>query len=208
MGVIDQIGSSIASGLSSTLGGLPGAAINFGLNTLMQNQQVKQSKDLMKYQWDNFMSPKAQVASMAAAGLNPAVTLGGHGSFASPQSVMPSSNAPIQVDGVSDMLSSLTQLKKVDKENELVDQEIYKTLAEKGLIDEQRHGQAIANTIAMEYGDKEAAARIANLGAQASLYASQEKLNDAEKSLTELKQETEKIYKLLVNQNKLKAASD
>lgn len=206
MGVIDQIGSAIASGVSSTLGGLPGAAVNFGLNTLTQNQQVKKSKELMKYQWDNFLSPEAQVRSMASAGLNPAVTLGGHGSFASPNAVMPSSNAPIQVDGVSDMLGSLTQLKKVDKENELVDQEIYKTLAEKGLIDEQRHGQVIANTIAMEYGDKEAAARIANLGAQASLYASQEDLAKAEKTLTVLKGETEKVYKDLVEKNKLKAA--
>lgn len=206
MGFIDQIGSALASGVSSSIGGLPGAALNFGLNTLMQNQQVGKSKELMKYQWDNFLSPKAQVESMAAAGLNPAVTLGGHGSFASPQSVMPSSNAPIQVDGVSDMLGSLTQLKKVDKDNELVDVEIYKTLAEKGLIDEQRHGMAIANTIAMEYGDKEAAARIANLGAQSSLFASQEKLSEAEKTFTELKGETEKVYKELVSKNKLKAA--
>lgn len=206
MGVIDQIGSALASGLSSTIGGIPGAIVNFGLNSLMQDQQVNKSKELMKYQWDNFQSPKAQVESMAAAGLNPAVTLGGHGSFASPNAVMPSSNAPIQVDGVAAMLGSLTQLKKVDKDNELVDAEIYKTLAEKGLIDEQRHGQAIANTIAMEYGDKEAAARIANLGAQAALYASQEKLSDAEKSLTDLKGETEKVYKELVGKNKLKAA--
>ena len=139
MGFIDQIGSALASGASSAVGGLPGALVNLGLNTFTQNQQVEKSKELMKYQWDNFMSPKAQVESMAAAGLNPAVTLGGHGSFASPNSVMPSSNAPIQVDGVSDMLGSLTQLKKVDKDNELVDQEIYKTLAEIGLLDEQRH---------------------------------------------------------------------
>lgn len=205
MGVIDQIGSSIASGAASAVGNIPGALVNYGINNLIQDRQVRKSKELLDYQWKNYQSPEAQVKSMAAAGLNPAVTLGGNGSFAAPSASLPTT-APVQIDGVSDMLSSLTQLKKVDKENELVDQEIYKTLSEKGLIDEQRHGQVIANLIAEQYGDKEVAARIANLGGQTALYASQKDLSKAEENLQKLKGETEKVYKDLLRENKLKAA--
>lgn len=205
MGFLEQIGSSIASGLGSSIGGLITSPINYLFGNLSQDRQVSKSKELMDYQWNHFQSPKAQVESMASAGLNPAGVFGGHGSFASPQAAMPTST-PVQIDGVSDMLSSLTQLKKVDKDNELVDQEIYKTLAEKNLIDEQRHGQAIANTILHEYGDKEAAARVANLGGQTALYSAEKDLAKANESLTDLKKETEKIYQGLVKQNKLKAA--
>ncbi len=205
MGIIDQIGSSIASGAASAVGNIPSALLNYGINNLIQDRQVRKSKELLDYQWKNYQSPEAQVRSMAAAGLNPAVTLGGQGSFAAPAASLPTT-APVQIDGVSDMLSSLTQLKKVDKENELVDQEIYKTLSEKGLIDEQRHGQVVANTILEAYGDKEAAARIANLGGQTALYASQKDLNKAEESLQQFKGETEKVYKELLHENKLKAA--
>ena len=42
--------------------------------------QIDASKDLMKFEWDNFKSPKAQVSALAAAGLNPAVALGQGGS--------------------------------------------------------------------------------------------------------------------------------
>lgn len=205
MGVIDQIGSSVASGMAGTIGSLPGTLVNLGLGNYLQDRQLSKSKELLDYQWKNYQSPEAQVRSMAAAGLNPAATLGGHGSFSAPAASLPTS-APVQVDGVSDVLSSLTQLKKVDKDNELVDQEIYKTLAEKGLIDEQRHGQVVANTILEAYGDKEAAARIANLGGQTALYASQQDLNKANESLVNLKKETEKVYKDLLHENKLKAA--
>lgn len=207
MGFIEQIGSSLASGLSGVIGGLPSAGVNMLLNTIGMKQQKDAAKDMMDYQWKNFQSPQAQVNALAAAGINPAVALGqgGTGAFASPSPSMPSS-VPVAVDGVANMLSSLTQLKKVDKENELVDQEIYKTLAEKGLIDEQRHGQAIANTIAFQYGDKEAAAKVANLGAQAALAASQKDNVEAEKLLVDLKRDTEKIYQGLLKQNKLKAA--
>ena len=202
MGIIDQIGSSIASGLSGAIGGLPSAGVNLLLNTVGMNQQKSTSKDLMDYQWKNFMSPQAQVNALAAAGINPAVALGqgGTGAFASPSAAMPSS-APVAVDGVSNMISSLTQLKKVDKENELVDQEIYKTLAEKGLIEEERHGQVIANTIAFQYGDKEAAARIANLGAEAALAASQKDKVESDKTLINLFSFKLQINQLLIRFN-------
>lgn len=205
MGVIDQIGSSIASGMAGTIGSLPGTLVNLGLSNYLQDRQVSKSKELLDYQWKNYQSPEAQVKAMTAAGLNPAAMFGGQGSFAAPAASLPTT-APVQVDGVSDTLNSLTQLKKVDKENQLVDQEIYKTLSEKGLIDEQRHGQVVANTILEAYGDKEAAARIANLGGQTALYASQKDLNKAEESLNQLKGETEKVYKELLHENKLKAA--
>lgn len=207
MGLIEQIGSSLASGLSGAVGGLPGVGLNSLLNMFSMGKQQDYAKDMMDYQWQKYGSPKAQVNALAAAGINPAVALGqgGTGAFAQPSVSMPSS-APVQVDGVATMLSSLTQLKKVDKDNELVDQEIYKTLAEKNLIDEQRHGEVIANTILREYGDKEAAARIANLGGQTALFSAQKDFTKADETLIQLKQSTEKVYKELVKMNKLKAA--
>lgn len=207
MGFIEQIGSSVASGLGSAIGGLPVAGLNGLLNIFGMSKQQDYAKDLMDYQWQKFGSPKAQVQALAAAGINPAVAFGhgGTGAFAQPSVHMPTS-APVQVDGVAPMLSSLTQLKKVDKDNELVDQQIYKTLSEKNLIDEQRFGEAIANTILREYGDKEAAARIANLGGQTALFAAQKDFIKADETLVQLKQSTEKVYKELVEQNKLKAA--
>lgn len=207
MSLLDQIGSSLASGVSSFVGGLPVSGFNMLMNHLGMNQQMSSAKEMMDYQWDKFGSPKAQVNALAAAGINPAVALGqgGTGAFAQPLDSMPSS-VPVQIDNVAPMLSSLTQLKKVDKDNELVDQQIYKTLSEKNLIDEQRHGQNIANIILREYGDKEAAARIANLGGQTALYAAEKDFTKANESLIKLKQDTEKVYKVLLNENKLKAA--
>ena len=207
MSLLDQIGSSLASGVSSFVGGLPVAGFNMLMNQLGMSQQQANAKELMDYQWQKYGSPQAQVKALAAAGINPAVALGqgGTGAFAQPSVNMPTS-APVQIDNVAPMLSSLTQLKKVDKDNELVDQQIYKTLSEKNLIDEQRHGQVIANIITKEYGDKEAAARIANLGGQTALYAAEKDFTKANEELVKLKQATEKVYKELVNQNKLKAA--
>ena len=100
MGIIDQIGSSIASGMGGTIGSLPGTLVNLGIGNYLQDRQLSKSKELLDYQWKNFQSPEAQVRSMAAAGLNPAATLGGHGSFAAPSASLPST-APVQVDGVS-----------------------------------------------------------------------------------------------------------
>ena len=87
---------------------LGGTLVNQGLNRSNMDYQAQVSKELMDYQWKNFNSPKAQVAAMTAAGLNPAAMFdGGKGSFASPSVSMPSSqNVSFDPAGT---LSSLSQ---------------------------------------------------------------------------------------------------
>lgn len=100
------------------------AAGNTLLNGLGMSMQSESSKDLMDYQWQNFMSPKAQVNAMAQAGLNPASLLGeGKGSFASPSVAMPSS-IPVQLGGVDTLANYLvakSQAKKNDVDTRLSD---------------------------------------------------------------------------------------
>ena len=93
----------VASGVGA-IGSLASSFLNGAFNRSSIASQVEASKDLMKYQWDNFMSPRAQVNSMAAAGINPAVALGqgGTGFSASPSVGMPSSSPP-QISGISDI---------------------------------------------------------------------------------------------------------
>lgn len=87
---------------------LGGTLVNQGLNRSNMDYQAQVSKELMDYQWNHFNSPKAQVAAMTAAGLNPAAMFdGGKGSFASPSVSMPSS-MPVSFDPAG-TLSSLSQ---------------------------------------------------------------------------------------------------
>lgn len=104
--------------MSPLLIGAGMAAGNTALNAIGIGQQTGASEDLMKYQWDNFMSPRAQVREMAAAGLNPGAVLGsGKGSFASPSVGMPSV-APVQIGGV-DTLANYLVAKSQAKRNEV-----------------------------------------------------------------------------------------
>ena len=110
--------------MSPLLIGAGMAAGNTALNAIGIGQQTGASKDLMRYQWDNFMSPAAQVREMAKAGLNPAAMFGeGKGSFASPSVAMPSS-IPVQMGGVDTLANYLvakSQAKKNDVDTHLLD---------------------------------------------------------------------------------------
>lgn len=84
---------AIAPLLLGTLAAAGGAAMNAWANE--QNKKNAQysmnmQKDLLDYQWKNFDSPKAQLDSYAAAGINPAVALGQGGM----RGVSPSGSAP------------------------------------------------------------------------------------------------------------------
>ena len=93
------------------------AAGNTALNAIGIGQQTGASEDLMKYQWDNFMSPRAQVREMAAAGLNPGAVLGsGKCTFAAPSVGIPSVS-PVQIGGV-DTLANYLVAKSQAKRNE------------------------------------------------------------------------------------------
>ena len=50
--------------------------INTGLGLLGQDIVNKQARENYQWQYDNFLSPKAQVKAMTAAGLNPAAVFG------------------------------------------------------------------------------------------------------------------------------------
>ena len=93
----------ISSGIGA-LGSLGSSFLGGILNQKNMDSQVQRSKELMKYQWDNFQSPKAQVSALAAAGINPAVALGqgGSGFSATPSASMPTSQA-IPVPQIGDV---------------------------------------------------------------------------------------------------------
>lgn len=84
---------AIAPLLLGTLAAAGGAAMNSIANS--QNKSNAQysmnlQKDLLNYQWEKFDSPKAQLDSYAAAGINPSVALG-QGAM---RGASPSANAP------------------------------------------------------------------------------------------------------------------
>ena len=93
----------VASGIGA-LGSLGSSFLGGILNQKNMDSQVQRSKELMKYQWDNFQSPKAQVSALAAAGINPAVALGqgGSGFSATPSASMPTSQ-PIPIPQIGDI---------------------------------------------------------------------------------------------------------
>ena len=57
-------------------GTIVNGALNTGLGLLGQSIVNKQARDNYQWQYDNFLSPKAQVKSLTAAGLNPAAAFG------------------------------------------------------------------------------------------------------------------------------------
>lgn len=115
--------TGIGSSLVGSLGSLFGANVSQKYNERNMALQNKYAKEMANYMWQNFQSPKAQVAAMGAAGLNPVGMLehGGSGAFASPSVSMPSS-APINVSGIMDisslanMLNSVANIRKTGAE--------------------------------------------------------------------------------------------
>lgn len=63
------IGLPIVAGIASNVAS---GFINSFLSKRATEYQTQQQKELMKYQWDNFLSPSAQVSAYGNAGLNPA----------------------------------------------------------------------------------------------------------------------------------------
>ena len=56
------------------------AGLNQAMNRENMSYQTAQAKELMRYQYDNFMSPYAQAKSYADAGISPAQAFGSGGS--------------------------------------------------------------------------------------------------------------------------------
>lgn len=65
--------NDLGKGIASTAAN---GVINTGLGLLGQSIVNKQARENYKWQYDNFLSPKAQVKGLTAAGLNPAAAFG------------------------------------------------------------------------------------------------------------------------------------
>lgn len=110
----------LSSGLGA-LGSFGSAVLGGILNRSNMRAQIEQSKELMKYQWDNFQSPRAQVGALASAGLNPAVALGqgGSGFTATPSAAMPTSQPlPIpDITSIGQFVQAIANAKKAGLES-------------------------------------------------------------------------------------------
>lgn len=121
MGAPVAINPQIISSGIGALGSLGSSFLGGILNQKNMDSQVERSKELMKYQWDNFQSPKAQVSALAAAGINPAVALGqgGSGFSATPSASMPTSQAiPVpQIGDIGQFVLAMANAKKAGLES-------------------------------------------------------------------------------------------
>lgn len=126
----------VASGVGA-LGSIGSSFLNAAFNRSAMKDQLAASKELMDYQWQKFQSPLAQVNSLAAAGINPAVALGqgGSGFTATPSAAMPTS-VPPQIGGISDLGSFVKALAEAKKANlEGVGKQLENTFNEQTLSD-------------------------------------------------------------------------
>ena len=125
------------------------------------------SKDLMQYQFQNFMSPQAQAASYARAGFNPALAMGpgGSGAFATPQpSFAP--GVPQQIQGIDFNQAPLNDALRE------------KTNSEKGKLDQEKEGQMLDNMTKLQ----ESLARIEEALSKAGLNVKQKDVLEAQKN--------------------------
>lgn len=202
-----QILQSAAGGVT---GGLAGIGVNMIGNALgvgsdaAAKKQLSNQKDLMRYQWENFSSPAAQAASLRAAGLNPAVAMGGQGSavgsmvpqvggLSIPESAYDRFGSMSSLEN-SQSLQALANAKKTTTENsklsDLIDSQIWNNLAS---ADQQRASaeyQQIQSEFEEKYGarlrDSKAKQQLAQAGAQvalAKLYATQGKTEETQQAL-------------------------
>lgn len=104
----------VSSGISA-LGSFGSTILNGVFNRQSMDDQINKAKGLMKYEWDLYKSPKAQLGSLAEAGFNPAVALGeGRNFSASINPVLPSSVTP-QIGGVMDIANFVKAMAEAKK---------------------------------------------------------------------------------------------
>lgn len=122
---------------------LAGGVINNIMNRDNIDHKAEVEKDLMKYEYDQFKSPAAQVRGMAAAGLSPSVGLGmGNGEFATPAhgSVSDSPFVFSGVDEIANAVNAIANAKKAgaetvgrNLENRIVEESIKDRIEQVGL---------------------------------------------------------------------------
>lgn len=172
----EVIGSLVSAG-GSLLGGLLGQ----GMNVSNMERQAAISKDLMRYQWNNFSSPAAQIASLNKAGLGVNAYLGGKGSVGMPSGGMPSS-APITFDGIADLgniasyIQSVAQAKKAGMDTKLSEQEIKNKEVE-------RQRNEFELNLRKQFGKDVESAALANAYMNLVLASDQSDLNEIQKAI-------------------------
>lgn len=170
------IGSLVSAG-GSLLGGLLGQ--DFNVSNMARQAAI--SKDLMRYQWDNFSSPAAQIASLNKAGLGVNAFLGGKGSVGLPSGGMPSS-APISFDGIADLggiasyIQSVAQAKKAGMDTKLSEQEIKNKEVE-------RQRNEFELDLRKQFGKDVQTAELANAYMNLILASDQSDLNEIQKAI-------------------------
>lgn len=106
--------------LAGLVGGLLTSGFNQVLGRSTKDYEQGLSKDLMQYQFQNFMSPAAQAASYARAGFNPALALGpgGSGAFATPSPSYSPTPIPLMsgIDSIANATRALAEAKKAGAE--------------------------------------------------------------------------------------------
>lgn len=170
---------------------LLGAGMSQSYNERNMNLQEMHARSLAKYQWDNFTSPQAQVASLRAAGMNPAAMAeGGKVSGSAPSINMPSS-APVSVPGIFDisalaqMIHSIASAKKAGADVPVAEETAKNIAADTALKNFQNE---LNQLFGKEFKSVELAQSYRNL----LLLADSHDLNEIEKAIGEYKKETEK----------------
>ena len=143
-------GSLLASGIGA-LGSVGSSLLSGIFNYASMAKQNEYAKDLMRYQWENFASPRAQAQAMAAAGINPAVAFGqgGSGFTSTPSPTMPSSSPP-SMAGMMDIagfVKAMAEAKKAGLES--VGQQLENELAKQS-FNERLKSFALQNNLSQE----------------------------------------------------------
>ena len=109
------LGGDVAASGVAALGSLANSFLGNIMGRSNMSKQIQASKELMKYEWNNFKSPAAQANALAAAGFNPTALFGSSGgSIATPSPVMPTA-ATFQQPSVGDISSFVLAMAQAKK---------------------------------------------------------------------------------------------
>ena len=153
-----SLGAALGIGAGSSV---LSSALNFLGGNLSFDKQISASKDLLDYQQEKYLSPKAQVKNLAAAGINPAAAFGN----TSPVNVggelaMPTapnynfSGATQSLSDVASLLVGAAQAKKAGVEVPNIEAE-----TQGQVLDNQR--KEFENKLLTTYGLRRTAAEVA-----------------------------------------------
>ena len=158
--------------------------VNGALSFLGMNVQKSAEKDMMKWQYDNFLSPRKQVSNLAAAGINPAAAMGNSAPILNSAPSAAGLQAPqfgIGTTSLSDLASYITA-KSGQKQSE----------ADIRLKEAETRAKQLENELTQVFGSPKAAAEVALAWKNVRLSDDTHDLNLQQKAINEYRQVTEK----------------